>query len=283
VSDLPIDAGLVERLVKTQHPDLLGPVSIVGTGWDNVVARLGSSYAVRLPRRAVAAELVEHELDWLPRLELPVPFPRPVRRGEPTDEYPWAWSITPWFEGTVATKVPVAHRTRFAEQLGAAHRALHRPAPPAAPLNQFRGVPLSARAEAFADRVATGLVPEPAALTEVWEQALAVRAYDEQPVWVHGDSHPGNLLVAADGSLAALLDFGDICQGDPATDLAAGWMVFDAVGRAAYLSQAGADAATQLRARGWAALLAAAFLASPRDDEPMKDIGRHTVQQLLSA
>ena len=55
-------------------------------------------------------------------------------------------------------------------------------------------------------------------------------------MWLHADPHPANLLVGADGRLAALIDFGDLTSGDPATDLAAAWMVFDAPGRAVFRS-----------------------------------------------
>ena len=43
-------------------------------------------------------------------------------------------------------------------------------------------------------------------------------------VWIHGDLHPGNLLVR-DGRLSGVLDFGDVTAGDPATDLSVGWML----------------------------------------------------------
>jgi hypothetical protein len=54
--------------------------------------------------------------------------------------------------------------------------------------------------------------------------------------------------------LAALVDFGDMCAGDPACDLAACWMLLpDGVIDRFYESYSpAADAATLRRARGWA-------------------------------
>jgi aminoglycoside phosphotransferase (APT) family kinase protein len=45
------------------------------------------------------------------------------------------------------------------------------------------------------------------AATTAWKQALDASAWDESPVWVHGDLSSGN-LVALDGRLSAVIDFG---------------------------------------------------------------------------
>jgi len=98
-AETTIDEGLVETLLLQQHPDLADlSVRHHGGGWDNEVFRLGERHAVRMPRRSLAAGLVEGELRWLPPLarRLPLLVPAPVRRGRPGAGYPWPWSITPW-------------------------------------------------------------------------------------------------------------------------------------------------------------------------------------------
>jgi aminoglycoside phosphotransferase (APT) family kinase protein len=67
-------------------------------------------------------------------------------------------------------------------------------------------------------------------------------------VRLHADLHPANVLTA-DGALRGVIDFGDLRVGDPALDLAAGWILLptDAVDRflAAYRPAAyGADSAS---------------------------------------
>jgi aminoglycoside phosphotransferase (APT) family kinase protein len=92
VSELEIDAALVYRLLKEQHPDLADlPIRLVDAGWDNAMFRLGEQWSVRLPRRKAAATLIEHEQTWLPLLaaQLPIPFPTPYRLGNPAQGYPW--------------------------------------------------------------------------------------------------------------------------------------------------------------------------------------------------
>nr|WP_246002535.1 phosphotransferase [Allorhizocola rhizosphaerae] len=65
--------------------------------------------------------------------------------------------------------------------------------------------------------------------------------------------HPASVLTA-DGTICGVIDFGDLCAGDPAYDLAAVWLLLpeDTIGhfQAAYRSTV--DPATVRRARGWA-------------------------------
>ncbi|MFH9228283.1 phosphotransferase [Streptomyces lydicus] len=51
-------------------------------------------------------------------------------------------------------------------------------------------------------------------------------------MWLHGDLHPANILVDR-GRISAVIDFGDITSGDPATDLSVAWMLFTAEQRVA--------------------------------------------------
>ncbi|WP_432971892.1 aminoglycoside phosphotransferase family protein [Dactylosporangium sp. CA-233914] len=280
-ADIAVDERLVRSLVRAQHPDLEGPVWSVAAGWDNAVYRLGERLAVRLPRRKVAAELVRNEQRWLPGLaaSLPVPIPAPVRVGCPTEAYPWPWSITPWLHGTVVAATPVPSRMAFAEQLAAFVNALHVPAPPGAPANPVRGVPLPTRAGAMAERFASGRVPLD--LRPLWEDLAAVPFWAGPPLWVHGDPHPGNLLTGLDGRLSAVLDFGDLTAGDPATDLAAAWLVFDAPARAVFRAAlAGVDENTWQRGRGWALNIGAAVAADPTGTREMHAVGAHALRQV---
>src|ERR1700733_2391481 len=81
-AEVDVDGVLVRTLIADQHPDLAGrELTLMANGWDNVMFRLGGDLVVRLPRRALAAELVKNEQKWLPLLapRLPLPIPVPVR------------------------------------------------------------------------------------------------------------------------------------------------------------------------------------------------------------
>jgi aminoglycoside phosphotransferase (APT) family kinase protein len=289
-ADIDISPSLVRALLEDQHPDLAHLTLVdVGHGWDNKIFRLGYSLAVRLPRRSASAGLVATEQRWLPELapRLPLPIPAPVRIGVPACGYPWSWSIVPWLVGEPAALAHAYDPDAVAGDIGAFVRALHQPAPGDAPLNPFRGVPLAHRTHVVRDRVAQlGALVEGREALALWERALSAGAYSGPAVWLHGDLHPANLLVN-DGLLSAVIDFGDLTAGDPATDLAIAWMLLPPRSRSVFRTAArdpsgAVDDGTWMRARGWALLIGLAFLTSSRDSALMERLGRSTVEAVLA-
>ena len=278
---MDVDEALARRLLQNQHEDLAGlPISSLDAGWDNVIFRLGEALTVRIPRRQVAADLIRNEQLWLPRLSsrLPIPAPTPVRLGTPTDFYPWHWSINPFFAGRSADVQPPrdAEAARFAEFL----LALHQPAPAEAPENPVRGVPLSVRAENTRERMArlrekTDLITP--AVEAIWASALAAPPSQDRR-WLHGDLHAQNVLVAANGVISAIIDWGDLTAGDLATDLAGIWALFDSrQARSRALEVYAPDPDLLSRARGWAVifgvvLVDSGLINSPRHAEAGRKI-----------
>lgn len=61
-------------------------------------------------------------------------------------------------------------------------------------------------------------------IKDIWDEALDT-PIDVAAKWLHGDLHPGNILVQ-DGKIVGVIDWGDITSGDVATDLASIWMLF---------------------------------------------------------
>jgi aminoglycoside phosphotransferase (APT) family kinase protein len=284
-AETTIDEGLVETLLLQQHPDLADlSVRHHGGGWDNEVFRLGERHAVRMPRRSLAAGLVEGELRWLPPLarRLPLLVPAPVRRGRPGAGYPWPWSITPWLPGDLAARVAPENEAEAARALGAFVRALGVPAPADAPGNPFRGVPLADRHAGVQARLAA--LPsrdDRDRARRVWARALAAPVWVGPPVWLHGDLHPANLLVDA-GRLSAVLDFGDLTAGDPATDLSVAWMLFAPAERETLREAAGGcDQATWDRARGNALAHALACLSVAGTDPVLGPMSHRTLGAVL--
>ena len=287
-ADVRVDPELVRALVRGQFPQLAGlEVRFADDGWDNAIYRLGTDLLVRLPRRLLSSQLVLNEQRWLPGIarRVTVDIPVPVRAGEPTEFYPWPWSVTPWFPGLVVAGQPRAQRADLAEPLAAFLADFAEAAPDDAPENPWRGVPLVDRDVSVRERLTSGLVPDADAASRLWDRALSQPVWAGPRLWVHGDLHPAN-LVAVDGALGAVLDFGDLTAGDPATDLAAAWLVFDERGRARFRDaidrSRDIDAATWIRAEGWALCLATALLTASDDSPVHRRIGEETLAELLA-
>lgn len=283
-AEVEIDAELVRRLLERQHPDLaVLPLLHLGEGWDNAMYRLGDDLVVRLPRRDAASRLVLHERRALSALapHLPIPVPAPVRTGEPTDAYPWAWNVVPWFDGDEAVNAPAADSDvhRFVDFL----LALHTPAPADAPANPYRGVRLAERTEVVAkwfDAIRSRTEVVTPRIEAAWEDAVGAPPA-EVDVWIHGDLHGRNVLVR-DGRFAAIIDWGDVTSGDPACDLASLWMLFEAPAvRAQALDRYGADEALRRRALGSAISFAAVLLAHGLDDDRrLQKVGADTFRRV---
>lgn len=284
---------LLEEQLPQEHRELLRrPLSPAAQGWDNALFRLGSAHAVRLPVRRAAVPCLLHEARWTavagaPLAALGIAVPRPVFRGRPGAGYPWPWTVVRWIEGEAVATLPLARRGRLADDLARALTALHRPAPENAPRNPYRGVPLEARL-----RMAPPSWPATSALlgarrTErlrgIVDGGLRAAPWSRPPVWLHGDPHPWN-LVHRGGRLAGLIDFGDVCAGDPASDLAGAWLAFDADQRSGFreIVDTGGryDDDVWRRAAAWAALYVAALVTNPDTGPDFGAVVRHAVAQL---
>lgn len=287
------DESTVRALLAEQVPELSDRSLVPGpTGWDNTHWLLGGDLAVRLPRRQPAVPLVANEATSLPRVapSLPLQVPVPVHVGEPGGQWPWPWSVIPWFEGERSDLAyPPVDPERHAEVLGRFLAALHVPAPDDAPHNPYRSTPLADRAVrtdtglvALAERgTADAALP---VLRAAWDLGLSAPVHAGPRTWIHGDLHPGNQL-AHEGALVAVVDWGDVAGGDPAADLATAWWTLPVAAhgtfRAAY---GGIDEATWRRAMAWAAAISLFLLTEgPTAGDPaLVAMARRTVARLRS-
>jgi aminoglycoside phosphotransferase (APT) family kinase protein len=289
----PIDADLVRRLLAAQFSEWaeLPLRRVESAGTDNALYRLGENMVVRLPRIDWAISQIEHEYRWLPKLapHLPLKIPVPLAMGEPGEDYPWHWSVNPWFDGQNANLDRVSDPAQMARDLAAFITALRQIDTTGGPLagtpNVSRGVPVARRdtstRTALRNLETLNLIDiRPA--TEVWEIALAAPAWDQLPVWFHGDLHSGNLL-ALDGRLSAVIDFGCLGVGDPAVDLLPAWNLLTADSREVFRTALQVDDATWARGRGWALSFAAGALSYYHETNPfLAGISRYAIDQILA-
>lgn len=228
-----ITADLVAELLREQHPDLAGlPLSLGALGWDNQLWRLGADLAVRLPWATDDADqLLLKEYNLLPDLSvrLPLPIPVPKRLGQPSDLFPRSWIVTTWVPGEPADRIAAVDGGAAADTLAGFLSALHEPAPNTAPVGRHgRGGLLRASGGGVAHflKLATerGLISNPDTVRDVWDDAAGAPDWAGQATWIHADLHPANVLTR-DGNFCGVVDFGDLCAGDPACDLGAAWLL----------------------------------------------------------
>lgn len=286
-----LDSDLARRLIQTQFPHWaelpIRPVPHMG--WDNRTFRLGPDMLVRLPSSAAYAGQVEKEQRWLPVLapKLPLPIPAPLAMGEPSNGYPWHWSIYSWLPGEPLSLRGVSDEGRLGTSLAGFLKALQAidpgGGPRPGPENCYRGGTLTTY-EAQT-RQALSLLEDridAKAARTAWDAAVAT-VYDGPPVWVHGDVSFPNLLVSK-GELARVIDFGCLAVGDPACDLAIAWSWMSREARSAFRSALPLSEDMWARARGWALWKALVILAglSPAGSGAGGQAKR-TLQEVLTA
>lgn len=267
---MEIDDELVRRLLDAQFPQWSGLRirRIRPGGWDNRTFRLGDDMLVRPPSADGYAAAVDKEQRWLPVIARGVPLdvPAPVARGEPSRAFPRPWSVYRWIDGVPLGSVAdvdlpalAADLARFLTALAAVDTT---DAPAAGTHSFWRG----AHPRVYDDDVQRSLAQldgrvDSAAARAVWAAAMDTEI-TAPPVWFHGDIAPGNLL-ARDGRLSAVIDFGTSGVGDPACDLAIAWTVFDDAAREVFRRGLPWDEATWARGRAWALWKTMLTLADP--------------------
>lgn len=284
--EVDIDATLVRRLVAEQFPRWADrPMDRVpSAGTVNAIYRLGDDLAVRLPRVPGGVEDVEREYAWLSRLgpRLPLAAPVPLALGEPSSGYPFSWTICRWVEGEHVPIGALDDPARAAADLAAFVGAFRAFDPAGAPRGARDGY-LAEEDRGVREAIAAsdGLI-DTAAVRRAWQRALEAPAWDGEPVWAHGDLLPGNLL-AVDGRLSAVIDFGCMGVADPAFDVIVAWTYLDAATRDVFRAELDVDDAVWERARGW--VLRIGMIALPyyqKTNPEFAGTARRMVEEVLA-
>ncbi len=255
---MKITAALVKQLLQEQFPQWadLPVTAVLPGGHDNRTFRLGTQLSVRLPSHKRYEAQVQKEAAWLPFLaeHLSVPVTVPVAIGRANARYPLAWSVNRWLPGDIALASSDGLERLASELAKFLHQLWQIPAasgPTAGTHNFHRGGNLEVYDQETRQALLDlGLRVDPKLCGELWDRALASR-WSRDPVWVHGDVAPGNLLVEQ-GRLIGVIDFGSMGVGDPACDLVMAWTHFDKTSRQQFMNAVDVDQDTWDRARGWA-------------------------------
>lgn len=235
-ADLPVDLRRVELLCARLRPEEgveLERISWAigkrprGEGWDNVLWPIGTlegrPLVLRIARRRSSRALLGREVTVLRRLRglgtsLPMGLPRVVATAEDA-------VVVEWIDGVTVAETGAATQESTAQDLARMLATIHSGPAPEVGRNPVRGVPLASRADAFDADLERAHLPEQAARGAAarWRAGLAAEEWQGRELLLHGDPHPGNVVVPPPASpgVATLIDWGDTTRGDPASDLGA--------------------------------------------------------------
>ncbi|RMA41866.1 aminoglycoside phosphotransferase family protein [Rhodophyticola porphyridii] len=282
------DIGYAEALLSTYASGWAHKTvqAIKSSGTDNALFLLDDDCVLRIPIRPSAVELLTKELVWLPSFAgLPLEVPKVLFHSQTKSQLGFDFGILTWLEGSVASEDRIDDPIAAAGALGSFLCKLHQKpiknAPHAGPGNNNRGIDLAELTEKTLSSIEV-LADEIHAdeARDLWQHACSM-PFRGRPVWTHGDLKADNML-AQDGQLAAVIDWGLSAVGDPAVDIAAAWTWVSPEARAVFQSASGADDASWKRAQGWAlycATIALSFFRG-RSHEVLCNQSRRTLQML---
>jgi aminoglycoside phosphotransferase (APT) family kinase protein len=229
-AEITVDGGLARRLIARQFPEVeMGRLRRLGEGWDNTVWLVDERWVFRFPRRAVAIPGVEREIATLKRIAplVPLPIPEPVFVGRPEEEFPWPFFGARYIAGREPLGLDHSARTGLGRPLAEFLQALHSvsvddelPDDPMGRADMAVRVPKAE--EQVAELEGEGLWRRPACVDRLFDAAVDLPRPEPTAI-VHGDLYFRHLLVDDHDRLAGVIDWGDICRGDPAVDLSVLW------------------------------------------------------------
>lgn len=281
-NSLSITVSLVTELIAQQFPEwsYLSIKQVEKQGHDNRTFRLGGEMLIRLPSAECYNVKVAKEQKWLPILaqHLSVLIPQPLAMGQPSQHYPFNWSVYRWIEGQSGDNVILNEddlqsiAISLAQFLNELHKINTFDAPIAGIHNFWRGgllkvydIQTRSAIEQLKKIIDVDVV------TSVWEDAIS-STWNEDPVWIHGDLSSGNILIK-DKKLTAIIDFGGMSIGDHACDLTIAWTFLTEKSHKsfkAHLQNIHAD--TWARARGWALWKALITLVPLKDRSSIESL-----------
>jgi aminoglycoside phosphotransferase (APT) family kinase protein len=278
-ADVEIDEALVRALLSEQFPELgAHSTRLVGEGFDNSVWVVDEEWAFRFPRRAIAVPLVAREVSVLPRIAplLPAPVPVPAFVGTGSELFPRPFFGHRLLSGVEPAEASLtdAQRASLGVGMGRFLRALHDSATLEAadgectlPVDPNRRAEMPYRVQMTRERLGAIEDLQPATRRRI-EQFL-VEAEKLAPstteVLLHGDLHVRHVLVEQ-GTLSGVIDWGDVCVGDPSIDLLFVWSVLPPDMRRGFFEEYGAIGdETALRAQVLAIHLSCVLALYARD------------------
>jgi len=289
--EIVVSEELAAVLVAGQFPELEGaPIRLLGRGWDYTAYLVGDAWVFRFPRREIVLPGMAREVAAVPRFadRLPVAVPAATFVGVAGEGFPWPFFGARFIPGREPAELELDDdaRSALARPLARALRVLHSaaildPAGELLPDDPIGRGDMQIRVPQARERAAE-LGWE---LGDELQDALA-RAESlprlAPTVVCHGDLHVRQLLLD-DGRLVGVIDWVDVCRGDPGIDLSLVWSFLPLQARADFLDEYGpVSEESLLRARVLAVFLNA-VLALYGQHESLPAVEREALAGLRRA
>lgn len=252
-NDIAIDEAILSRIIDEQFGLRAQRISFLGAGFDNAVYLVNDQWVFRLPRRAIAVELIETEMKILPLLKdrLPLKIPTPVFYGQPSADFP-----RPFYGHALIAGQPGSSLTFTQDEYDAAARTL------AHCLKVLHAIDIR-------EKNIAGVIPRPLVARDDYQKLRPIfdrrlrsieLSYDlsgfqkkfdaicndaqaytpsSREVIVHGDMYHRHLIFDKKNSLAGLIDWGDSSIGNAVSDLGIGYQFFSPHARAVFFEAYG--------------------------------------------
>ena len=259
-AEIAVAPDLARRLIAEQFPALAAlPPRLIGSGWDNTVYAAGEHWGLPLSApRGRASRACAREIDVRAAARTAPAGPGPRAGAQRSRSAPVAvLGMRP---------DPGISRDQLALQLGRALRALHShevfdELGSRLGENWTHRADMQRRVPILREKAAQldGVWRPPGALDRLLDEALELPPPAPCAV-CHGDLHFRHVLVDGD-RVTGLIDWIDLCRGDPALDLQLVWSMLPPPMRETFFVEYGdVDGGTMLRARVTAIFLGCALL-----------------------
>lgn len=213
---------------------------------------------------------------------MPFSTPELIKIGAPSNDYLYHWYIYNWIEGKNAYDEKSINYTKLAKELAHFINSLQKIDTANAPITR-RGTPLATQDKRTYDSILhLKEMFDTNIITPIWSKCLNAPTWDQNPVWLHGDLLPTNILIQ-NGNLKAVIDFGLMGIGDPACDLIPAWSLFDSDSRKVFRKYLEIDDNSWIRGKGWALSIALIIIPYYINTNPtLTSIAKRMINEIIS-
>lgn len=280
---MELDIQTIQSILSQQflHYQKFNIRKVETSGHDNNTYHLGDNFSLRFPSAIEYSTQVikEHKYCKILQKSLSIQITEPLELGVPSSLFPFHFSINKWINGESVT-----HSNTNKKQLALdlAHflielkkcDTLDKPKP--GDHNFYRGGSLLTYHDETMRAINRSSEFDKEKCLSIWNNGID-SVYTDLDVWIHGDLEINNLLVN-DGKLCAVIDFGNMCVGDPACDYVMAWTYFDKESRRIFLEALNIDQGMIHRSKAWALWKALITLNDPM----RRDNAYYTLNELIN-